>query len=231
MSNVFALLLSFGRTFTDSVSSRLDFGWLAYLHVGSSTTKTSTPLDFELAKLTSKPTKICIRALCKLSPVIKGAIYANGSQEVVDHIVLLPGKPDAYRHILSWLDSMLVTGEIKQFPIVEEKPLTTYHDVLAIGRALAISPIVEALQRRYDNMLEHRWGEEWHVPFDDFREVYGKNRDEYADLRKRMVEKLAKTWVDGRLGAELLDNVKGLFSEFDEFRQEMKEKMQELSGK
>jgi len=147
-------------------------------------------------------------------------VRKNGPRDAVRHLALPKGDRFAYQKILQWSNQNIKEGRIT---ILEEsKAAPAYSDwhILEIAEKLKIVPIIDQVQPRLFDRLNHSNSKVFHVDTGDLRAAY-KNLPAGHPFRGEVVELVAngilKGWIFGRLARAIWT----IEEEYPEFKSEL----------
>lgn len=185
---------------------------------------TPMKLTFRLHK--KNTSSVPLAFLCALSPVFKEQVHAAAQHpSQVEQTALPHVSIEAYELFMTWCNNVIdvcvlakeskpLTRMFVPFPRLEIRPLTKYYGVLQIAKKLAITPLVDDLQYRFDTMIIYVPGS-WNIDPADVRKVYEELKAGH-ELREKIADGIAKAWLRQdlrRKGTEIYR----LTFEFEEF--------------
>ncbi|KAK5099065.1 hypothetical protein LTR70_001215 [Exophiala xenobiotica] len=161
-----------------------------------------------------------VAKVCSISAVVDYEVKKNGPRDAVRYLALPEGDRSAYQKILQWSDQNIKEGRIT---ILEEcKATPAYSDwhIHDIAEKLKIVPVIDQVQPRLFDRLNHSNSKVFHVDTGDIRATY-KNLPAGHPFRGEVVELVAngilKGWIFGRLARAIWATEE----EYSEFKSEL----------
>lgn len=190
----------------------LTFGWFVYVYID---VPDGTPILLQ-------ETKVPIRALRFLSPVVNDAVKRNGWDADLDRIALPSGDGQAYLDILRWLDDSLLTGYWKLLTVTGSNRLFALSNALDIAEKLRIDALIGRLHRQLDGMLHLMIRVRHFIPTYDVYELYrsGKYNQNYP-LRRKLARVLAEARKISDMPKQGKGRIRKLVRNIEELQLEM----------
>lgn len=161
-----------------------------------------------------------VAKVCSISAVVDHEVKKNGPRDAVRRLALPEGDQLAYQKIVQWSDQNVREGRITILD--DSKATPAYFDwhILDITEELRIVPVIDQVQPRLFDRLNHSNSKIFHVDTGDLRAAY-KNLPAGHSFREEVVELVAngilKRWIFGRLARAIW----AVWEEFPEFKSEL----------